>query len=61
MSCILIKIFPKRCDFEPSEKFKMSSLVLIGMAITFEILKTYTGFVLILPIMNDNALFDRIG
>ena len=44
MSCILNKIFPERCDFEPSEKFKMSSLVLIEMAITFEILKTYTGF-----------------
>ena len=52
MSCILNIIFPERCDFEPSEKFKMSSLVLAEMVITFEILKTYTGFGLILPIMN---------
>ena len=53
MSCILSKIFPERCDFEPSEKFKMSSLVLIEMAITFEILKTFTGFGLILPIIAE--------
>ena len=37
MSCILNKIFTERCDFEPSEKFKMSSLVLIEMAITFTV------------------------
>ena len=44
VSCISNKLFPERCNFEPSEKFKMSLLVLIEMAITFEILKTYTGF-----------------
>ena len=60
MSCILNIIFPERCDFEPIEKFKMSSLVLIEMAITFEILKTYTGFGLILPIMNCSFRLNRL-
>ena len=58
MSCILNKIFPERCDFEPSEKFKMSSLVLIEMAITFEILKTYTGFDR-LNFANNELLFSN--
>ena len=60
MSCILNKIFPERCDFEPCEKLKMSSLVLIEMAITFEIPKTYTGFGLILPIMNCSLRLNRL-
>ena len=60
MSCILNKIFPERCDFEPSEKFKMFSLVLIKMAITFEILKTYTGFGLMMPIMNFSFRLNRL-
>ena len=60
MSCNLNKIFTERCDFEPSEKFKMSSLVLIEMAITFEILKTYTDFGLILPIMNCSFRLNRL-
>ena len=60
MICILNKIFPERCDFEPGEKFKISSLVLIEMAITFEILKTYTGFGFIFPIMNCSFWLNRL-
>ena len=60
MTCILNKIFPERCNFEPSEKFRMSSLVLIEMAITFDILKTYTGFGLLLPIMNCSFRLNRL-
>ena len=60
VSCISNKLFPERCNFEPSEKFKMSLLVLIEMAITFEILKTYTGFGLILLIMNCSFRLNRL-
>ena len=60
MSFTLNKILPDRCNLEPSEKSKMSSIVLIEMTITFEILKTYTGSSLILSLINCSFLLNRL-